>query len=63
MSGANGALDAGTPMEDDGVGGRLAASTVGGGILTPFMAGVGAGSGQQHYDQGHGHPQMQQYNR
>jgi len=59
MSGANGALDAGTPMEDDGVGGRLAASTVGGGILTPFMA----GSGQQYYDQGHGHPQMQQYNR
>ncbi|KAJ7689833.1 hypothetical protein B0H17DRAFT_1180101 [Mycena rosella] len=43
---------------DDGVGGRLAGSSIGGGVLTPFMAGVGAGhhqgqqqgQQQQHYD-------------
>jgi len=60
-NGSNGVLD-----EDDGVGGRLAGSTIGGGVVTPFMAGVGTGAGgapQSYYDQGHGHgaPQMQQY--
>ncbi|KAJ7500447.1 hypothetical protein B0H11DRAFT_1995405, partial [Mycena galericulata] len=49
--------------EDDGVGGRLAGSSIGGGVVTPFMAGVGAGAGagyaQQHY--GDPHAQQQYY--
>ncbi|KAJ7689822.1 hypothetical protein B0H17DRAFT_1180099 [Mycena rosella] len=40
--------------EDDGVGGPLAGSSIGGGVLTPFIAGVGAGHHQgqqlQYYD-------------
>jgi hypothetical protein len=35
--------------EDDGVGGRLAASAVGGGVLTPFMGGAGHPQHQQQY--------------
>ncbi|KAJ7765630.1 hypothetical protein B0H16DRAFT_1794548 [Mycena metata] len=46
--------------EDDGVGGRLAGSSIGGGVVTPFMAGVGAGAvgayGAHHAgQQGQGH--------
>ncbi|KAJ7235826.1 hypothetical protein C8J57DRAFT_1248201 [Mycena rebaudengoi] len=44
---ANGAED-----EDDRVGGRLAGTSMGGGVVTPFMAGVGAAGAyphQQHY--------------
>nr|GAT54359.1 predicted protein [Mycena chlorophos] len=69
---SNAAGEAGTPMaeyEDDGVGGRLAASTVGGGVVTPFMTGLGAGAAAGHvapqgyYDQGHNpqHHQQQAY--
>ncbi|KAJ7435941.1 hypothetical protein FB451DRAFT_1417763 [Mycena latifolia] len=39
---------------DDGVSGRLAGSSVGGGVLTPFMAGAGVGAAHQH--QQHGQP-------
>ncbi|KAJ7226319.1 hypothetical protein C8J57DRAFT_1535311 [Mycena rebaudengoi] len=44
---ANGAED-----KDDRVGGRLAGTSMGGGVVTPFMAGVGAAGAyphQQHY--------------
>ncbi|KAJ7255302.1 hypothetical protein C8J57DRAFT_1236343 [Mycena rebaudengoi] len=40
---ANGAED-----EDDGVGGRLAGTSMGGGVVTPFMAGVGAAGAYPH---------------
>ncbi|KAJ7753410.1 hypothetical protein DFH07DRAFT_824348 [Mycena maculata] len=49
MGGMNGAMDA--EEEDDGVGGRLAGSSIGGGVVTPFMAGVGAGAGAGAYQQ------------
>ncbi|KAJ7142084.1 hypothetical protein C8R43DRAFT_580839 [Mycena crocata] len=53
---------------DDGMGGRLAGSSIGGGVVTPFTTGAGVGAaaayGDHHHHQQHAqgqYPQQQQY--